>query len=109
MWPKPDQIEMVKRNAGISIDEWLDIEVTSSHTTLAHIVATTEVGTSNYRSTAKGLHLEGRDQRVTGGPTDIVVERAQPVTVGATIVAESEGDSAKWFWRILELSGYEQW
>ena len=65
------------------------IDVKSGHTT-----ATTSGAASNSIPIAKGVPSEGK------------VEVAASVPVE---VAQAESEDTKWFWRMLELAGYERW
>ena len=46
---------------------------------------------------------------VTSEPTVGARERPQPVSEVTGDVARDEGESAEWFWRLLEQAGYERW
>ena len=60
--------------------------------------------------TGETVGVDGfKAQPITGGSADTTAGRAQPMTGGVGIVAEAEVDSGEWFWRILELAGYERW
>lgn len=85
---------MVKRKVDMSLDEWLERGVVSSHTSHVHTKATMESRTLDQPSTVSEAQTEVKAQLATGGPAD---------------VAESEGDNSNWFWLLLEQSGYERW
>lgn len=85
---------MVKRKVDMSLDEWLERGVVSSHTSHVHTKATMESRTLDQPSTVSEAQTEVKAQLATGGPTD---------------VAEPEGDNSNWFWLLLEQSGYERW
>ena len=62
---------MVKRKAGMSIDEWLDSGVTSPPTNPANTSATTDVRAPGQCPTIEGFHPERKGQLITGGQTNV--------------------------------------
>lgn len=72
---------MVKRKAGISLDEWLDRGVNSLPISSANISATTDFRVPNQHSTAEGLHLEGKGPLATGGLAGTSSEAVQLMNV----------------------------
>ena len=62
---------MVKRKAGMSIDEWLDSGVISPPTNPANTSATTDVRAPGQCPTVEGFPPERKGQLITGGQTNV--------------------------------------
>ena len=85
---------MVKRKAEISLDEWLERGASAAEVKSGHKAAVTSEAVTNPIPTAKEVPSEGKVEVAASVPTD---------------VAPTDSDEHKWFWRLLELSGYERW
>ena len=106
--------EMVKIKAELSLEEWLAQGVANTEVNCTKGVVTEVECPSTQRLLVPGISTEVASTSDTVGqnPTKVEVKAeldVNPDTPVTAAVVDMEDKAAKWFWSLLEQSGYERW